>query len=303
MAGLVVTDPDVDFRFVYHFLIHYRLSNLVSTTALPSLNNSVLAGVKIPLPPTRAEQQAIAKALADADSLVDSLEDVLAKKRALRRGLSDELLSGRRRLPGYSAKWNSTPLGELFEFKNGLNKAKSYFGSGSPIVNYMDVYVRPHVRVGDISGRVTLNAAERANYNVRRGDVLFTRTSETSGEIGLASSIHDELISTVFSGFLLRARPITDRLDIVFQGYALRSKAVRRQITSTASYTTRALTNGRLLSRVQLLVPPRDEQVAIATVLVHLDQELEALEAKLAAARHLKLGMSQVLLTGRVRMA
>ena len=51
--------------------------------------------------------------------------------------------------------WEAMLLGDLFVFKNGLNKAKSYFGSGTPIVNYMDVYDRPGIRPNDLLGRVT----------------------------------------------------------------------------------------------------------------------------------------------------
>ena len=74
--------------------------------------------------------------------------------------------------------WEAVLLGELFVFKNGLNKAKRFFGSGTPIVNYMDVFERPGLRLAKLSGRVSLTPDEIRNFKVQKGDVFFTRTSE-----------------------------------------------------------------------------------------------------------------------------
>lgn len=199
-------------------------------------------------------------------------------------------------------EWPDCSLGDLFTFKNGLNKEKQYFGIGTPIVNYMDVYSSPHIRANVIRGLVTVNAAERENFSARKGDVFFTRTSETVDEIGMASVALDELENAVFSGFVLRARPTSRALDSLFAGYALRSESIRRQIGATASYTTRALTNGRLLSAVRLNVPPLHEQQAIAAALSNADALIEALESLIAKKRAIKQGAMQELLSGRRRL-
>ncbi|MFQ5771982.1 MAG: hypothetical protein ACE5HX_15715, partial [bacterium] len=104
--------------------------------------------------------------------------------------------------------WDAIPMGNLFKFKNGLNKAKDFFGKGTPIVNYMDVYKRPGLKEQDIHGKVELAIDEIRNYQVKQGDVFFTRTSETVEEIGMSSVVLYEPKDTVFSGFVLRARPI-----------------------------------------------------------------------------------------------
>ena len=137
--------------------------------------------------------------------------------------------------------WEAVLLGDLFLFKNGLNKAKSYFGTGTPIVNYMDVYECPGLRPDDLLGRVNLTPEEIRNYEVRKGDVFFTRTSETVEEIGVASVILYEPYNTVFSGFVLRARPRDGRLDDNYKQYCFASRSIRSQIVSNATYTTRAL--------------------------------------------------------------
>ena len=194
--------------------------------------------------------------------------------------------------------WEAVLLGDLFAFKNGLNKAKRFFGSGTPIVNYMDVFERPGIRINDLAGRVSLHVDEIRNFKVRLGDVFFTRTSETIEEIGIASVMLDEPCDTVFSGFVLRAKPRNSRLENQYKQYCFDLRAVRSQIVSNATYTTRALTNGRSLSAVWIAVPPKSEQRAIADALSDMDGLLAALEALIAK----KQATMQQLLTGKTRL-
>jgi type I restriction enzyme S subunit len=198
--------------------------------------------------------------------------------------------------------WDTPLLGDLFLFKNGLNKSKQYFGYGTPIVNYMDVYNLSGIRSVDIHGRVSLNKQELKNFEVRKGDVLFTRTSETVDEVGIASVILDELEDTVFSGFVLRARPKDDSLEDAFKKYCFASATIRDQITSKSTYTTRALTNGRVLSAVVLARPKKHEQLTIATALTDIDTLIVSLEKLIAKKRAIKQGAMQELLTGKRRL-
>ncbi len=296
----------VSVDFLYWFLMSDAFAARMKVTATGSTvrhtsNGSVYRSL-IPLPPTKTEQDAIAEALSDADALIESLEQLIAKKRHLKQGATLELLTGRNRLPGFVGKWDQVNLGELFTFKNGLNKGKEFFGYGTPIVNYMDVFRSSKINCSDLNGRVSLSVQEMKNFNVRKGDVLFTRTSETPEEVGLASVVLDEPYQTVFSGFVLRARPRNAMLCNQFKAYCFRSDHVRRQIVAKASYTTRALTNGRILSAVVLPVPSPAEQTAIAAILTDMDAEIAALEAKLAKARQIKQGMMHNLLTGKIRL-
>ncbi len=198
--------------------------------------------------------------------------------------------------------WEAVLLGDLFVFKNGLNKAKGYFGSGTPIVNYMDVYEHPGLKPNDLSGRVSLTPEEIRNYQVRKGDVFFTRTSETVEEIGVASVILYEPYDTVFSGFVLRARPRDGRLNDSYKQYCFASRSVRSQIVSNSTHTTRALTNGQALSKVWIAVPPIQEQRAIAEVLSDVDGLINALDALIAKKRSIKQATMQQLLTGKTRL-
>ena len=221
-----------------------------------------------------------------------------------RRALAEEVPVGYKRteVGVIPEEWNAVLLGDLFVFKNGLNKAKRFFGYGTPIVNYMDVFEHPGIRMKDLSGRVNLSPEEIKNFEVRLGDVFFTRTSETVEEIGVASVMLDEPCDTVFSGFVLRARPRNDQLDDHYKQYCFDSRAIRDQIVSNATYTTRALTNGRSLSAVWIAVPPKHEQRAIAEALSDVDGLLATLEVLIAKKRAVKQAAMQQLLTGKSRL-
>ncbi len=199
--------------------------------------------------------------------------------------------------------WDAKKLGMYFIFKNGLNKGKEFFGYGTPIVNYMDVYAHAGIQASHLLGRVDVTRQELESFGVRKGDVFFTRTSETVEEVGIASVLLEDSPNTVFSGFVLRARPIDDALTVAFKKYCFSSCIVRNQIISKSTYTTRALTNGRILAGVLLPHPPtKAEQQAIAEALSDADALIESLEQLIAKKRQIKQGAMQELLTGKKRL-
>ncbi len=198
--------------------------------------------------------------------------------------------------------WDAFPLGKVFDFKNGLNKGKEYFGAGTPIINYMDVYIAGGIYSSFVRGKVLVNNEEKKNYSARKGDVFFTRTSETVEEIGLSSVLLDEIQDAVFSGFVLRGRQKIDIFVDSFMKYCFRSEQLRKQIKNTASYTTRALTNGSMLAKVCAPVPNKTEQRAIAKVLSDTDTLITALNQLITKKKAIKTTTMQQLLTGRTRL-
>jgi len=280
------------------------------------LNLSIIKSIIVPLP-EKKEQRDIATALSDIDALITALNQLISKKRDIRKGTMQELLTGKKRLPGFNSgksykkteigmipeDWDIPILGEIFSFKNGLNKGKESFGHGTHIVNYMDVYSHPGIYAYDLEGRVEVNRSELRSFAVKKGDVFFTRTSETVAEVGIASVMLDDSSNTVFSGFILRARPKNKSICDQFKKYCFSSDIVRKQITSKATYTTRALTSGRVLSAISLPLPPtKAEQEAIAFLLSDMDAEIATLETKMSKIRMLKQGMMQTLITGSIRL-
>ena len=87
--------------------------NAHGASALVHIQKWEMERFKIPLPPTKAEQSAIAEALSDADALIESLGRLIAKKRQIKQGAMQELLTGKRRLPGFSGEWEVRKLGEV----------------------------------------------------------------------------------------------------------------------------------------------------------------------------------------------
>lgn len=198
--------------------------------------------------------------------------------------------------------WIEKPIGELFEFKNGLNKGKEYFGHGTPIINYMDVYKKDGIYSHELHGRVDLVPQEIKRFEIRKGDVFFTRTSETPEEVGISCVLLDDVEDGVFSGFVLRGRPLADELDINYCKYCFQTAHVRSEIVNNCTYTTRALTNGTKLSKITIPVPPLSEQRTIAAALSDMDSYISALERLIAKKHNIKQGAMQELLTGKRRL-
>lgn len=194
-------------------------------------------------------------------------------------------------------EWEVEKLENLFVFKNGLNKEKEFFGKGTPIVNYTDVFKKRGLLANDIQGKVTVNEKELKNFGVVKGDVFFTRTSETIEEIGLSSVVLEDVKDTVFSGFVLRARPTTSRLKPEYCKYCFSTEEARKQIKKKSSYTTRALTSGTNLNTVVINVPPLPEQQKIADILSTVDEQIDNVDHLIEKTKELKKGLMQQLLT------
>ncbi|MDO4720560.1 MAG: restriction endonuclease subunit S, partial [Peptostreptococcaceae bacterium] len=166
-------------------------------------------------------------------------------------------------------------LGELFEFKNGLNKGKEFFGRGTPIINYTDVYKKNRLYLSDVLGTVETTEDEQKRYSVKRGDVFFTRTSETQEEIGKTSVLLEDVEQGVFSGFVLRARPITELLLPEYCAYCFETYEFRKNVIRYSTYTTRALTNGTILSNLEIPVPSVGLQKKVVEILDKFQSLLE----------------------------
>jgi type I restriction enzyme S subunit len=263
------------------------------------LLNRVFQKCPIPLPPTLAEQEAIAGALSDADAWIESLEQLIAKKRQIKQGAMQELLTGNRRLPGFSGKWETKRLGEFLV-------SHPQYGINAAAVPYSDK-LPAYIRITDITEygqyapdpRVCVRASDVTSYFLADGDLVIARTGASVGK-SYRYRIADGPL--VFAGFLIRIRPNASQLTPRFLEAYLASQKYWNWIRLMSMRSGQPGINGNEYAQLPIELPSIDEQTAIATVLSDMDTEIESLESKLAKAREIKQGMMQELLTGRVRL-
>lgn len=199
------------------------------------------------------------------------------------------------RFPSFSERWEQKKIGDFYTFKNGLNKEKEFFGSGTPIVNFTDVFHNRRIFFEQLKGKVQLSTKEIQNYNVKQGDIFFTRTSETINEIGLPSVMINDAIDTVFSGFVLRGRAIgEDPLTLDFKSYVFFTASFREEMKKKSSMTTRALTSGTAIKEMFFNFPEnKEEQMKIGKFFRDLDETISLHQQELDALKQTKQGFLQ----------
>lgn len=261
-------DKMLSTKYLYHYLLEKQeyLFSLKRGSGVPHVYPKDASKISIPIPPLEIQEK-IVQILDKLTDYVSELTSELTSRKKQYSYYRDKLLSFEDEV--YQVEWKT--LGELFVFKNGLNKGKEFFGSGTPIVNYTDVYKNKKISSNILKGKVRVSTEEVERYGIQRGDVFFTRTSETQEEIGKTSVLLDEVKDGVFSGFVLRARPITKLLLPEYCAYCFESTTFRRDIVRYSTYTTRALTNGSTLSKLKIPVPSLEIQSRIVQVLDNFD--------------------------------
>ena len=159
------------------------------------------------------------------------------------------------------------PMGSLFDFRNGLSKGKDFFGSGIPFIRYTDVYNNRFLEGEDITALVECTPAEIEKLGVHRGDVFFTRTSETAEDVGWSSVMLDDIGDCVFNGFTIKATPKTNYLLPEYCAFCFATEDFRKYVTSHCAFTTRASLTGKTIAEYQLAIPSIEKQQEIVNVL------------------------------------
>jgi type I restriction enzyme S subunit len=158
--------------------------------------------------------------------------------------------------------WEVRRLRYVGYCQNGINKGEEYFGSGFPFVSYTDVYKNESIP-DTLVGLANTTIDDRINYSVQKGDVFFTRTSETAEEIGMSSVCIETIDDATFSGFLIRFRPFKDILSPGFSKYFFRCNIHRAYFVKEMLIVTRASLSQNLLKNLPVLLPPIEEQKLI----------------------------------------
>ena len=164
------------------------------------------------------------------------------------------------------AEWKLCRLRHIGSTQNGISKGGEYFGQGYPFVSYGDVY-RNYSLPYELKGLIQSTKEEQELYSVKRGDIFFTRTSETIEEVGFSSVCERTIPKATFAGFLIRVRPYDDTLEPGFSKYYFRSNHHRFYLVKQMNLVTRASLGQPLLKGMPVLVPNKDEQIEITSYL------------------------------------
>ena len=186
-AVVVTAREGTNIRFLTYVLGQMHLNRFSESSAQPGLSVSKVMKLPLAIPPTDAEQRAIAAALSDVDALLGGLDRLIAKKRDLKRAAMQQLLTGQTRLPGFHGEWEVKALGELGSTFGGLTgKTKADFGEGTgQYVTFMNVMTNVVIDCGSLE-RVRVSPTESQN-RVMKGDLLFNGSSETPEEVAMCA--------------------------------------------------------------------------------------------------------------------
>lgn len=278
-AHVLRAKEGVNRQYLCAFLESLDYTDLNSGTAQPKLNQEKCKNIEIYLPEFE-EQTAIAEALSDMDSLISSLQKLIEKKKAIKQGTMQELLTGKKRLPGFSGEWSNLRIEEIANLHDNLRVPveKSMRKKGN-IPYYGANGIQDYVNGYTHNGSYVLIAEDGAN------DLQEYPIRYASGKIWVNNHVH------VLDGK-------NSVSDTRFLSYSMSTIDYQAAITGG----TRAKLNGHILMQLSLDLPPLAEQQAIAQVLSDMDSEIEQLKKKLSKYQQIKQGMMQELLTGRIRL-
>jgi type I restriction enzyme, S subunit len=254
-------------------IIANQLSDLMVGSTFKRVNVQQIKNFSVPMPPP-SEQEAIAEALSDADVLIESLEQLIAKKRQIKQGAMQELLTGKKRLPGFNGEWETRTLGDVAPLQRGFDLPNSKLQQGTYPVVYSNGVLNHHTA-----------------FQVKGPGVVTGR----SGTIGSVTFVEQNFWPHNTSLWVTTFKSN----DPKFVFYLYTTIGLERFATGSGVPTL----NRNNVHDFKVSIPPSTvEQTAIAAILSDMDAEIVALEAKLAKALQLKQGMMQELLTGKTRL-
>lgn len=294
---VIVFRSDYCVRYISYLLStpSYRKRTLVLArgTTIKHLYPATFIDYKISLP-SICEQEAIAEALSDADALIRSLEHLCEKKRRLKQGTMGELLTGKRRLPGFGGEWEVTRLGAVIErFVGGGTPSRSnpqYWGGDIPWVTVKDFATFTPRHSQESITRAGLHNS--ASHLVPKG-VLITSTRMALGR----AVIYEVDVAINQDLKALFPSPVLDTQYLYF--WFQYQESFIDELGSGSTVKGISLLD---LKKIQFQLPPRTEQSVIAALLSDMDAEIAELEAQLTKARTIKQGMVHNLLTGKIRL-
>lgn len=286
---------EINLKFKKYLFNNYYVLNFFSSratgTTRKTLGSNDFKEIQLIIPPFN-EQIAIAdfldKKTAQINELLERKKDQIKTLQKYRQSLITEIvtkgLNGDVKMKDCGVEWigeipehwEVKKLGFLGKLQNGISKSSDDFGFGFPFVSYSDVYNNIELPI-NVKGLVNSSRLDRNNYSVKKGDVFFTRTSETIEEIGFTSACLETIENATFAGFLIRFRPNLNKLVPGYSKYYFRSNMHRRYFVKEMNLVTRASLSQGLLKKLPVLIPTLKEQEAIANFLDNKCSDIDSL--------------------------
>lgn len=294
-------------KFIYYKFLMIPWKEFNEASGVPSLNKNTLGKINISIPQTLSEQKAIATALSDVDELITNLDQLITKKKAIKQGAMQQLLTpphkGGKRLEGYTGEWVEKVLGRIGNTFGGLSgKTKTDFENGKyPYITFLNV-MNNTIIDSTIFEYVNIKSGEQQN-KARKGDLFFNTSSETPEEVGMCAILKEEVKDLYLNSFCFGFRLKEDSdIDGLLFSYLINSPIGRNLFLSLAQGATRYNLSKSNFNKLIIEVPPLKEQKAIAQILFDIDEEIKKLESKKSKCQSVKQGMMQELLTGKTRL-
>jgi type I restriction enzyme, S subunit len=284
-------------NFVYYSLLQNASKiNDAANGVIPGLSRDDLLSQLLPIPNDKAEQRAIATALSDTDHLIESLEKLIAKKQDIKKATMQQLLTGKKRLPGFEGEWEVKRLGDVARFLKGYGLSKTDLSPDgkNKCIHYGELFTTYEEKIKRVVSRTN------HNYTVlsKKNDVLMPTSDVTPN--GLATASYIPYSKVILGGDILIIRTSEDMLNGEFLAYSIRMN--RDKIMKLVSGTTVYHLYGKEMENFFFLAPSIQEQREIVNILSDMDNEIEALECRLEKTKQIKQGMMQELLTGKIRL-
>lgn len=298
-------------NFLYYLLssdsVYQQYISMAAGSSVKNLNKEKVSALVVAYPDIK-EQERIAGTLSDIDSLIATLEKQIAKKKAIKQGAMQELLTGKRRLPDFSEEWEIFVFSDLFDFipNNAFTRAELSDSGKVKNIHYGDILTKFGAYISADSNEIPYIKKEidlsrfAEKCYLQSGDVVIADTAEDE-TVGKALEVINVECPVLAGQHTLLCRPKV-RFAEKFLGYYLNAACYHDQLLPFIVGTKVSSISKASIAQTRLVVPKYEEQQAISCILSDMDDEITELEKKLAKYRQVKQGMMQQLLTGKIRL-
>lgn len=299
---LVIQDYATSFNmeYLYYVLssdfVKYQYISMAAGSSVQNLNKDKVACVQIITPPTLAEQERIAGALSSIDTLIGALNEQIEKKRHIKQGTMQQLLTGKKRLAGFTGEWKEVRLGDVAKMNSGgtpTSTNPAYYNGDIPFLSISDM-TSSGKYIQSTEKTITQLGIENSSARLFPTGTLMYAMYASIGKCSITNI--DTAISQAILGFKL-----SDALDRDYLYYHF--CFIENIVKDMGQTGTQSNLSKKIVEDFELTIPPTiAEQRAIAAVLSGMDTEIAALEQKRDKNIAIKSGMMQDLLTGKIRL-